>query len=102
MRFKKLAFIPIALGFAISGLGQDNALVLIRPSGSDKNPCSTGAEPRIVTIRDFKISGKSDVRLVGDAVRPNPSSPVSRNSFNQMRKVKLRDLTEIEVRDGLL
>src|ERR1035441_3892390 len=98
-----LLLTPLLLSLASPSFGQNDALVLLQPAGADKGACSTGvAEPGLVTIRDFKIGGKSDIRLAGQSVTPSPTSSITRERFNQMRKVKLKDMAEVEVRDGLL
>ena len=82
--------------------GQDNALVLLR-AGNPGGACSGAKlEPQLVTIRNYKINGKDEVRLSTTEGRATPSTAVSREEFNRMRKVKLRDLSQLEVANGLM
>ncbi len=104
MRFLRILFsgATLLLWLAVAGLGQENALVLVKQAGIESNQaCSTDLEPDLATIRDYKIGGKGEVRIA-TGLRELPQSVVSRQAFNRMKKVRLRDLSELEVRDGLM
>lgn len=86
---------------AIAGLAQD-AVVVLKPNTRVANPCVDKVELRWLVVRDPKIGGKGDVRLAGELGTPSPSTAVARDRFGRLRKVRMRDLGEIEVRNGLL
>src|SRR5437867_10007028 len=93
----KMMFLVVAFFLSIGTSFGQEALVIFKPGGAATDACSNGAELRLVRVRDYKINGKDEVRLAGTA----PSS-VTRDEFDKMRKIRLRDLSEIEVRNGLL
>src|SRR5439155_5017164 len=96
MRNKSM-FLVVAFFLSIGTCFGQEALVILKPTGAAADACSNGAEPRLVRIRDFKINGKDEVRLAGST-----PSAVTRDEFDKMRKIRLRDLSEIEVRNGIL
>jgi len=79
---------------------QDNLLVLLAPASGGADSCASDRDPRVVTIKDYKIAGKGEVRLAGDQFAG--ASSVSRDQFNRMRKARIRELTEIEVDNGTI
>src|SRR5207244_4077616 len=74
---------------------------LLRPATAQSNVCSTaGEDPKFITIFDYKIQRKDEVRLA--LGQTSASASVSRDQFNRMKKLKLKDLTELETKDGLI
>jgi tetratricopeptide (TPR) repeat protein len=99
-QFHRILMILLAAQASVA-LAQDSALVLLRPAGVEKGACKTGVEPSIVTIRDFKINGKTDLRMA-NGITAAPGTSLSKQQFDRLRKAKLKDLSQIDVRDGLL
>ena len=94
--------ISILCAFSAAAFGQD-ALVILRPSTNDASSCATDAEhaPRTVTIHGIKIQGREQIRLAGELGNASGRA-VTQRQFKSLRASKIKDLSEIEVRDGLM
>ncbi len=95
-----LIFTVVFLLAVSASYAQDKILILLRPATAESNICSTGGDPRLITVFDYKIQRKDEVRVVlGQA---SASSSVSRDEFNRMKKLKLKELVELETKNGLM
>jgi hypothetical protein len=94
--------IGISCVISAAAFGQD-ALVILRPNSTDANACATDAAhaPRTVTIHGIKIQGKDQIRLAADLGNASGRA-VTQRQFKSFRAPKIKELSEIEVRDGLM
>lgn len=97
---RSLAFTAVFLLSVTVSYAQDRVLVLLRPAAAENNVCSTGGEPKLITMFDYKLGRRDEVRLGLSSA--TPSSSVTRDDFNRMKKLKLNQLAELETKDGLL
>jgi hypothetical protein len=94
-----LMFTAVFLLLVSDSYAQDRVLVLLRPATAS-DMCATGSDPKLVTIFDYKIQRQDEVRV--GLGQNTPSSSVTRDQFNRMKKLKLRELVELETKDGLM
>lgn len=94
-----LVFTALLLLPASAATAQDRALVILRPAAMDNSACSTGGEPRSVVISNYKLGRQDEVRY---GVQAATVSSVSRDVFNRLKKYKLKELSELEIKEGLL
>lgn len=100
IRRSSLVITAVFLSSVRVSYAQDSLLVLLRPATAESNVCSPGGEPRVVTIFDYKLGRQDEVRI--GLGQTTPSSSVSRDNFNRLKKLKLNQLAQLETKDGLL
>lgn len=100
LKRSSLVFTAVYLVSVSLAQAQDKMLVILRPAAGDGNGCSAGPDPAIHTLHDYKVGRKGDVRV--GLTQASASSSVGRDEFNRLKKLKLKELTELESRNGLL
>jgi len=78
---------------------QDRALVLLRPEAAS-DMCAPGGDPKLLTVFDYKIQRQDEVRLALGLTSARAS--ITRDEFNKMKKLKLKELVQLETKDGLI
>jgi hypothetical protein len=79
---------------------QEKALVILRPGPVESNGCSAGEAPKLFTLSDYKIGRQDEIRIGLGQV--TASSSVTRDQFNKLKKLKLKELVELGTKDGAM
>lgn len=91
------------LTFAVGMCQAQNALLLMRPGTADTGVCAAGtAEPKVIEFRNPRIKGQDEVRLAAELGSASMSTGIDESRFKRLKKSKIKDLSELESRDGLL
>lgn len=98
-----LIAIFFTLTFTVGTCQAQTALLLMRPGTADTGVCAAGtAEPKVIQFRNPKIKGQDEVRLAAELGSASMSTGIDENRFKRLKKSKIKDLSELESRDGLL
>jgi hypothetical protein len=74
------------------------AVVILTPAAGTPARCSPASEePQVLLLYHPRIGGRNAVRLA-----PGPGEVISPAGFGKMKKVDLKDLQKLEMRDGLM
>ena len=103
-RFRVLGTLLIFAVLSMPGICEDKISVVILTGSLPTDAgqfCKATIETKYQSFRNLKINGKAEVR-----VEPVPSDghpqPVTRQEYEHTKTVALKDLTQLEVRDGVL
>lgn len=104
---RKLSLIAVMLALAgMTGVavGDDTVSVVVMKAASPTDPsqfCQVTIETQYQSIRNLKINNKSEVRAL-PVPSDGHSQPVTRQEYERAKTLNIKDLAQLEVRDGVL
>ncbi len=85
-------------------LCQDRISVVVlktEPSSDQGQFCRTTIETQYQAIRNLKINGKTEVKSEPVPADGHPQ-PVTRQEYDRAKSIGIKDLAQLEIRDGVL
>jgi len=87
-----------------AGVGQDRVSVVVTKTALPTEPaqlCRDAIDTKYESFRNLKINGKSEVRA--EAVpQDGHQQPVTRQEYEHAKSINIKDLAQLEMRDGVL
>src|SRR5205809_6762971 len=102
-RLPNLWFVSILLLGVLGStcLCQDRTSVVVLKTEDQGQLCRNTIETQYQAVRNLKINGKTEVKSESVPAGGHPQ-PITRQEYDRAKSIGIKDLAQLEVRDGML